>query len=91
MLHTSILKLRMVYFTVCCMIMEIPNVSRIENNNTIITASRVAEVEKISGFKAYKTAENPVTYTNRNIRFQPRNEAKGLVIEDFESFSKRKK
>ena len=73
------------------MIMEIPNVSRIENNNTIITASRVAEVEKISGFKAYKTAENPVTYSNRNLRFQPRNEAKGLGIEDFESFSKRKK
>ena len=73
------------------MIMEIPNVSRIENNNTIITASRVAEVEKISGFKAYKTAENPVTYSNRNLRFQPRNEAKGLGIEDFEIFSKRKK
>lgn len=65
------------------MIMAIPNVSRIENNNTIIPASRVAEVEKISGFKAYKTAENPVTYSNRNLRFQPRNEAKGLVIEDF--------
>ena len=48
-------------------------------------------LELISGQTITKTAENPVTYTNRNIRFQPRNEAKGLVIEDFESFSKRKK
>lgn len=48
-------------------------------------------LELISGQTILKTPENPVTYSNRNLRFQPRNEAKGLVIEDFESFSKRKK
>jgi len=48
-------------------------------------------LELISGQQITKTAESPVTYNNRNIRFQPRNEANGLVIEDFERFSKRRK
>ncbi|MCQ4035921.1 S41 family peptidase [Kaistella montana] len=48
-------------------------------------------LELISGQTITKTAESPVLYTNKNIRFQPRNEANGLVIEDFERFSKRKK
>ncbi|MGZ5192424.1 MAG: S41 family peptidase, partial [Kaistella sp.] len=48
-------------------------------------------LELISGQQITKTAESSVTYNNRNIRFQPRNEANGLVIEDFERFSKRRK
>ena len=48
-------------------------------------------LELISGQTILKTAENLVTYSNKNIRFQPRNEGSGLVIEDFESFSKGRK
>lgn len=48
-------------------------------------------LELISGQTISKTAEIPVIYSNRNIRFQPGNEGNGLVIEDFESFSKNRK
>ena len=48
-------------------------------------------LELISGQTITKMAESPATYTNRNIRFQPRNEGNGLVIEDFEKFSKKRK
>ncbi len=48
-------------------------------------------LELISGQTISKTAEIPVIYSNRSIRFQPGNEGNGLVIEDFESFSKNRK
>lgn len=48
-------------------------------------------LELISGQTMSKTAKNSVTYHNKNIRFQPRNEASGLVIEDFKNFSKRRR
>ncbi|UFK96616.1 S41 family peptidase [Kaistella faecalis] len=48
-------------------------------------------LELISGQTISKIAEIPVIYSNRNIRFQPGNEGNGLVIEDFESFSKNRK
>lgn len=48
-------------------------------------------LELISGQIIAKTAENSLIYNNKNIRFPSRNEGTGLVIEDFERFSKRKK
>lgn len=48
-------------------------------------------LELISGQTISKTAESPLIYSNRNIRFQLRNAGDGLVIEDFERFSKNRK
>ena len=48
-------------------------------------------LELISGQTITKTTEKTVIYNNKNIRFQPRNNNDGLVIEDFERFSKKRK
>ena len=48
-------------------------------------------LELISGQTITKTTEKTVIYNNKNIRFQPRNKNGGLVIEDFERFSKKRK
>lgn len=48
-------------------------------------------LQLISGQPISKTAENLPIYNNKNIRFQPINEGSGLVIEDFNSFSKNRK
>lgn len=48
-------------------------------------------LELITGQTITKNALTNVTYTNKNIRFKPQKEGTGLVIEDFDNFSKRKK
>lgn len=47
-------------------------------------------LELISGQTISRTAESQEIYTNRNIRFQPKDADKTLVIEDFERFRKEK-